>query len=344
MSEQTISWWFSSYWRPCLHCQSKSGFWHILTVFRLVSGSLDSKKPHEIGFMQIRFKLHGEVVWNVIQIWFVHMRLIWTLCSIKLDISCLVHHSMDTGCWNVLTDRTGGWTAADPDKCPAAHSEICTPPLIIKCLQNDTIPSVSALWTVPNVSLHSEGSHPQNIVTLMFIGLFRSWVCLVQRSSAPLLGGTSVWTARWCIHIFPVVVVPHGKAAHQRTTDTDVDTTVTYADRSVMSGHNKSYLITFKWQCGQSVKNQFWGSDQICCLQELEFILLGLKEINKILMINHVRSIADNSVNTEALRRILSRPENHCVKLQLHRESEPRWLLESSLQSIELVKGTFWSL
>ncbi len=82
--------------RPRLDCQPKSDFWHIQIESRLISGSLDSSKPHEIQFLWIRFKPHCEVAWNAIQIRFVKMRFQFERFACWNQIlECLLRHFTD---------------------------------------------------------------------------------------------------------------------------------------------------------------------------------------------------------------------------------------------------------
>ncbi len=58
--------------------------------------------------------------------------------------------------WSVSDGQDGVLGATDPDKCPAAHYKICTPPLIIKGLMEDKLSALTALHTALNFSLHSK--------------------------------------------------------------------------------------------------------------------------------------------------------------------------------------------
>lgn len=70
-------------------------FGHIQIVFALILEGLDSIKPHEVWFLQIRSKPHLEVVWNLrFQSYFyrsVSVQMLWSLLSdfkVSFDLNC----------------------------------------------------------------------------------------------------------------------------------------------------------------------------------------------------------------------------------------------------------------
>ncbi len=104
------------------------------------------KKAHDIRFLQNRSKPHLEVVWNPIQNQFLQICL-QSARSGHSDWTSkfLSHHSKDIGGLNGVSWHTS-WalSATEPDKSPAAHLKICTPPLIIKHPKDDMLPLVTA--------------------------------------------------------------------------------------------------------------------------------------------------------------------------------------------------------
>ncbi len=117
-----------------------------------------------------------------------------------------------------LDAQEGCSMATDSDKCPVAHLKSYTPPLIIKCPKDGMFLILTALCGAQTscYTVKPAMTVAQNIV--MLIGLFRR-VCRVRWTSAPppQLSSPSVWIVRWCIYIFQIIVLPHCKAAHQRT-------------------------------------------------------------------------------------------------------------------------------
>ncbi len=69
-----------------------------------------------------------------------------------------LHGSLAPG-WSVLRNKTRSQTTTEPDKRPGAHSKTCTSLLIIKCPKDDMLPPVTALRTMPKLSLHSDTCH-----------------------------------------------------------------------------------------------------------------------------------------------------------------------------------------
>ncbi len=141
-----------------------------------------------------------------------------TFCLFKSDNS-VPFASLHWYCspeWSVLTDKTGCQTATDPDKCPMVHWKMCTPPLTIKCPKNDMLLTATFLCMQTfHCTVNSSITAAWN--TVMFIGLFCNWVCLMLQSSALWLDSTSVWTAKWCKSIFLFIILMCWIAAHQCT-------------------------------------------------------------------------------------------------------------------------------
>ncbi len=141
------------------------------------------------------------------------------------------------------------------------HLKICTPSLISKCLKDDMQQSLlcgqrqtSCCTAKPAMTA------ARNVV--MLVSLFCSWVCLLRPSSAPWLDSTSVWKARRCVSIFPIIVLPFWKAAHQRVSEAYTVTTVTHADESAQSSdvwmqqiQSDRFRMTAWPVC---IRNQIW--------------------------------------------------------------------------------------
>ncbi len=170
----------------------------------------------KFNFLQIRSKSRGEVVWNAIPMGFLQMRLKYghPVCSNQIS-ECPLSHFMDV----VHLNGMSWWTRPD-----ARWPQSLTNDLrhILKFAHHLSSSNVSS-QTCSHQSLLC-GWHQTSRCTvkpavtaarniIMFIGLFCTWVCLVRWSSAPRLDSACVWIARWCISIFPFVVLPCCKAA-----------------------------------------------------------------------------------------------------------------------------------
>ncbi len=103
-----------------------------------------------------------------------------------------------------------------------------------------------------NLSLHSEARHD---CSTEHCDVHRSVLSLSlsdATSSAQQPDSSSVWDSEIFFHLLYFCFV---KLLTSKRTDSDAVTTVTIQTgqfRAVMCGHNKSDLITCKWQCGRS--------------------------------------------------------------------------------------------